>query len=82
MASIVEKISGKREEFTIELKVSQYALKQLVPLLQELQRLGSMGCSRSIVIKDYDGKSRFDFDGDGSSKIRDIKVDGKEPGQE
>ncbi len=82
MSATAEKIKGERQEFQIELNVSQYALEQLMPLLKELKRLGSMGCSRNIKIEDYDGDSDFDFDGDGASKIFDIKVDGKEYGEE
>ena len=79
--TIVGQILKESEQMRhkIELEVSDQALEELLPLLKELKRMGSAGCSRNIVIEDYDGQSKFGFDGDGSSKITSIKVDGQEP---
>lgn len=76
--TILEKIVNEKHnsERTIEIKCSGQAVEELVPLLRELKRMGSQGSSRSIKIEDWDGKNNFGFDGDGSSKIGDIVVDG------
>jgi len=71
-------LEEKEGMHTIQLTVTDQALEELVPLLTELKRLGSMGCSRTIRIEDYEGQSKFGFDGDGSSKIKKLVVDGKE----
>ncbi len=71
-------IESQEGDHTVELVVSDQALEELLPLLKELKRMGSMGSSRSIKIEDWDGESNFGFDGDGSAKIRSITVDGEE----
>ncbi len=76
---VVERLLEKQNtDHVIELTVTDQALEELLPLLQELKRMGSGGSSRSIKIEDWDGNSNFGFDGDGSSKIRSITVDGAE----
>jgi len=63
-------IEGSPEDkVEIRLMVSSYAAKELIPLLEMLQSMGSMGASRTIKIEDWGKSSVFGFDGDGSSKI-------------
>ena len=89
MASdIVNKFLSERKEKstdkTIELVVTDQGAEEILPLLRELQRMGNMGCSRSLKIEDWghegdkDAKqSKFGWDGDGDAKIVTLKVDGK-----
>lgn len=74
--NVVEAITGKRPRKVIQLTVSDQGAEELLPLLRELQRMGSQGSSRSIKIEDWDGNSNFGFDGDGNAKIDEILVDG------
>ena len=69
------------EEVTLTITLNRAALAEVKPLLEDLQTLGSWGCSRSVVIEDWtredSGSSKnttHGFDGDGPSKIFDIKV--------
>jgi len=79
MSQLVEKLTGQKpERHTIEIVCSDQAVEELVPLLKEFKIMGSQGSSRSVKIEDWDGKSNFGFDGDGSAKIHSIKVNGKE----
>jgi hypothetical protein len=64
-------------QHTIEVVCSATALDALLPLLQEIQHMGSIGSSRGIKIEDWDGRTNFGFDGDGSDDIFEIRVDGK-----
>lgn len=64
-------------EVTLTIRLNKAALAEVEPLLQELKRLGDLGSSRGITIEDWaeDGcEDQFGFDGDGPSKIFDIKV--------
>lgn len=61
----------------IEFTASDEAAESVVPLLKELQKMGRQGSSRNVKIEDWDGKSSFGFDGDGASKLGDIKVNGQ-----
>lgn len=70
-------LEGSDATQRIEIKCSPDALEQLLPLLKELRTLGSVGSSRSIRIDDWDGRTNFGFDGDGSAKIGEIRVNGK-----
>lgn len=63
------------EKHTITIECSKSAIEELLPILKTLQKMGIMGCSRCIKIEEFG--ENFYFDGDGSSKIIDIKVDGK-----
>lgn len=69
----------KKDDYpnAIELTCSDDALPGVLGLLKELRKLGRVGSSRSIKIEDWDGKSSFDFDGDGWAKIGEIKVNGE-----
>ena len=62
----------------IEIECSEFAAKQLYPLLRQLEYMGNAGASRKISIENYDGEDSFGFDGDGSSKIGRIAVNGEE----
>ena len=69
------------EEVTLTITLNRAALAEVKPLLEDLQTLGSWGCSRSVVIEDWtredSGSSKnttHGFDGDGPSRIIDIKV--------
>jgi hypothetical protein len=72
LKEFAEKAPKKEGTVQIEIVCSREAEKALIPLLLELRKLGSVGASRSIEIKDWDGRTRFDFDGDGSCKIHSI----------
>lgn len=79
MNDLVERITGtKPPRHTIEIECSDQAVEELIPLLRELEAMGSMGSSRSITIEDWDGHPKFGFDGDGNAKITSLKLDGKE----
>lgn len=68
------------EEVTLTITLNRAALAEVKPLLEDLQAMGSMGCSRSVIIEDWSrggsdgGNTTHGFDGDGPSKILDIKV--------
>lgn len=63
------------DSVTIRIKCTRDAAEGLIPLLKELERLGRIGASRGIKIEDYDGRDSFGFDGDGSSRIEEIKME-------
>lgn len=65
-------------ENKIEIECSELAAKQLVPLIKQLEYMGNAGASRTIRIENYDGEDTFGFDGDGSSKIGVVRVNGEE----
>lgn len=71
------KLEERQGDKKIEFEASDEAAESLVPLLKELRKMGSQGSSRNIKIDDWDGRSSFGFDGDGASKIGEIKVDGQ-----
>lgn len=67
------------DEVTLTITLNRAALAEIRPLLEDLQRLGDLGCSRSVIIEDWTedddgGNTTHGFDGDGPSKIFDIKV--------
>ena len=65
------------EEVTLTITLNRAALAEVKPLLEDLQAMGSMGCSRSVIIEDWGkdgGDTTHGFDGDGPSRIIDIKV--------
>ena len=70
-----------RKEYTdhveISIKCNRAAADNMLPLIRQLQVMGSVGSSRSITIEDYDGKNRFGFDGDGPDNIESIELDGE-----
>lgn len=85
MNALVKRVLGERigqADHKIEIECSDQALEELLPLLRQMEIMGNQGSSRSIKIEDWDGPSDFGFDGDGNAKIRSIKVDGQEPGDE
>ena len=64
------------DAFKIEIFCSKQAIEDLLPLLRSLQAQGSVGHTANVVI-DPESRERaeaFCFDGDGSSKIQEIKV--------
>lgn len=65
-------------ENKIEIECSPFAAKQLIPLIKEIEYMGNIGASRQIKIDDYDNEDSFGFDGDGSSKIGSVKLNGEE----
>jgi hypothetical protein len=72
-----QRIEERAGDVKIEFTASDEGAESVVPLLKELRKMGQQGSSRNIKIEDWDGKSSFGFDGDGASKIGDIKVDGQ-----
>lgn len=56
---------------------SDNALESVIELLENMRALGSMGCSRNIVVE-WGGKHNTDifFDGDGSAKLNNITING------
>ena len=66
--------TSENKDKTIILKVSDYAAEQLEPLLKEIKKMGDVGSSRSMKIEDWDGRTRFDWDGDGSSMIYSMEI--------
>lgn len=67
---------GFHDKHTVEIKLNESALEEIIPLLKYLKGMGDVGMSRSISIEDE--KETFGFDGDGPSRIISIKVDDKE----
>ena len=65
-----------QKEKIVTLRCSESALESLLPLLEELQKMGRQGASRSIIIEDWD-HGKFGFDGDGWDKISSIEVSGQ-----
>ena len=65
------------EEVTLTITLNRAALAEVKPLLEDLQTMGNQGCSRSVIIEDLGkdgGNTTHGFDGDGPSRIIDIKV--------
>jgi hypothetical protein len=75
--AFAQRLEEREGDHKIELEVSDEAAESLVPLFKELKKMGDQGSSRSVQIDDWEGRSSFGFDGDGNSKIREIKVNGK-----
>ncbi len=71
----------KAETQEIILYCTEQATEELMPLLDKLRHLGKIGASREITVEpvdiDDDGNV-FYFDGDGSSKIQRMTLDGVE----
>jgi hypothetical protein len=76
------------EEVEVTFKVSGEAATLVPKLLTILSYLGSAGASRTITIEDVpagtikdtrieEGDVKIGFDGDGSDKLTDIRVNGK-----
>lgn len=65
--------SGNIVSFTC----SDYALESILELLNELRTMGSLGCTRDIIIK-WGGENDkiICFDGDGGDKINNINING------
>jgi hypothetical protein len=59
-------------KYKITLEVSSSAKDDILPILQTFQKMGKLGSSRSIIIDEY---AEYYFDGDGASKIYDIKIE-------
>lgn len=64
--------STKSNEYTIVIKCNSAGKNDLLPLLEEIKHLGSVGSSRTIKIVDEEGV--YGFDGDGPSRITSIDV--------
>lgn len=65
------------EEVTLTITLNRAAFAEVKPLLEDLQAMGNQGCSRSVIIEDWGkdgGNTTHGFDGDGPSRIIDIKV--------
>jgi hypothetical protein len=77
LAQPINRLDERQGDVKIEFEASDEAAESIVPLLKELKKMGSQGSSRDIKIEDWDGRDRFGFDGDGASKIGEIKVDGE-----
>ena len=77
--NVVARRSGDKGT-KIEIIVSPGTEDALLPLLEDLQRLGQWGSSRNVIIDDFsddpekDGNGHHFFDGDGADQIWDIKV--------
>lgn len=60
-------------ELELRIKVpNQDSMDALLKLLSELGRLSVLGCSRQIVIEDFDFKMLWD--GDGNHKLGPVKI--------
>ena len=77
MGKITGNNTMSEAEYTITVKGTYGASKALIPLLEEIKRLGDAGSSREIEIKDWEtrGNKRFGFDGDGWDKIIKIELE-------
>jgi hypothetical protein len=64
---------------TITITCTPFASEQLIGLLKQLKYFGSVGHSATVrTDPEYRSESKdFGFDGDGSSQIYSIEVDGK-----
>lgn len=64
------------DKMEITIECNRAAMDEIVPLLEEMKAMGSIGSSRSITIEDWseNGEAVHGFDGDGPSKISDIKT--------
>ena len=70
---------GGHDDVTLTITLNRAALAEVKPLLEDLKELGDLGCSRAVIIEDWTrdddgGNTTHGFDGDGPSKIFDIKV--------
>lgn len=65
----------KEEDHTIEVVVNHSYHKALANLLATLKSMSSMGCSRDFTIPDFGSHG---IDGDGSDRIKSLKMDGKD----
>lgn len=65
----------KTHKIVIECNPS--AKEDLEPLLAELMAMGDNGNTRSIYIEDWGENNRFEFDGDGPSRILNLETDGE-----
>jgi hypothetical protein len=61
-----------KTKYKITLEVSGEAKENIMPILETFQKMGKLGSSRVIRIEEY---GNYYFDGDGSSKIYDIKLE-------
>lgn len=61
----------------IIIECNRAAENSLMPLLEQLQKMGDLGASRGIKIEDWsdEGKDSFGFDGDGPDHIERIIVE-------
>lgn len=64
---------------TITIKCTPFASEQLVELLKQLRFFGNIGHSATVrTDPEYGSESKdFGFDGDGSSQIYSMELDGK-----
>ncbi len=62
------------EKKTITIECSSDAAESLISILEELKRMGDVGASREIVIRDWKSKKGLGFDGDGWAKIHSITI--------
>lgn len=67
------------DEVEVSFTVKGEAAKTIPELLWALHCLGSLGCSRDITIRAYgrdEENVSFAFDGDGSDRLDNLKVNG------
>jgi hypothetical protein len=66
-------------ENVVSFTCSNGALEPVLKLLENIQQMGDMGCSRDIVIQSWGGDGGgvlIDFDGDGSDRVDNISING------
>lgn len=64
---------SKRETCIIQIECTPSAKYNLMNILKEFERMGNMGCTRSVTIEDFETDKSLQFDGDGPDRIISIK---------
>ena len=65
-----------KDKVRIIIDCNRAAADSMMPLLETMKNMGSIGSSRSIKIEDWDhGNDSFGFDGDGPDKIDSITLE-------
>jgi len=64
-------------ENVVTFTCSTYALDGIIELLENMKAMGSMGCTRDIIVNwGGEGNNVICFDGDGGDKLNNISING------
>lgn len=73
ISSNIHESESKRETCVIQIECTPSAKYNLMNILKEFERMGNMGCTRSVTIEDFETDKSLQFDGDGPDRIISIK---------